>query len=237
MTQQRVLGGPDVVKRLKQVDAVVFTTQDCTIEVPSRFMERDLGDIGERILVYGLFAIIFNDGKYKVLNVCAKVELFPYQFEKVMVDDTEYYRFGFKKDTPVFSRTVVRNDLLMYEAFDEFFFKGKLPWYVNHEMKSKVFDTASSHANSNVASNAQAMEFAISLTSRDNRDRTKLIRQTATSLADFDKYGTTVPMASVYYGIKSPLNKITGSYFREGIVSSLVNPVDKADRVEQVLRA
>lgn len=237
MTPTRVLGGPEVSARLKTTETQVLTTQACVIEAPVRFMERDLGDFGENIMLYGLFAIVFNDGKYRVLNVCAKVHILPNNFEKVVIDEVEYYRFHFLPNTPLFNKTVVRNDLLMYEVFDELPFKGKFPWYVKSYMKPYIFDTAKSHAASNISESTQSVEFMMGMTSRDSRNKTKLIRQTAKSKEDFTKYCVDVGVANVYYGIKSPFAKLIGPYFKEAIISNLVTPSKEVGKTEAILRA
>lgn len=238
MTQaNRVLGGPDVNNRLKVNNNIIVTTQDCYIEAPVRFMERDLGDIGESILVYGLFAIIFSDGKYRRLNICAKVHIYPHHFEKVVIDEIDYYRFHFQANAPIMDKIVVRNDLLLYEAFDEFVYKGKFPWYIDSELKAKIFDTAKTHAASNISESTQAAEFILGATCRDKRNKKMLIRQTAKSKKEFNEYNYDVGIANVYYGIKSPFAKIIGPYFKETIISNLVSESRSVGKTEAILRA
>jgi len=227
-----------VKSRLKKsASGAILTTHDCHIEVPSRFFQRGLGGMGEQTLVYGLFPIIFSDGKYTLFSLCAVARLKPYAFTRKEIGEEEYTVFHFKAGEPVYdTHLVVKVDTLMFNVIDEFVFKGKVPWYVNPVDLAKHFDTAKSHADSGLASNLQVIEFVVSLISRAQGDRSKLLRLAAKAQEDFEK-GTFVALSSVHDSVKSPLNKIAGAYMSEGVISAVLNPADRPEYIERVLRA
>jgi hypothetical protein len=157
----------------------------------------------------------------------------------VEIDEVEYHQFEFRAGDVVIKNTeVVRDDLLMYNIFDEFIFKGKIPWYMDYEDVGKLFDTAKSHGGSDVAGNYEVIELIASMVTRSKDDRSKYIRSVAKSYADtVSSKIDFVPLSSIFYSVNSTVNKIAGSYFSDGVVSALVTPTTKVDKIESILRA
>ena len=217
----------------------VLTKKACRIQIPARFTEIGLGEIGINTFSYGFFPIIFDTDEYCVLNVCAMVELVPYKLLIVNIDEVDYYEFHFDAGQVVIKTTdLVKKETLMYNVFDEFVFKGKLPWYAEYEDVGKLFDTAKYHADSNVSQNVEVIEFIASMISRSKEDRTKYIRLFADSYDDvkLEKVDF-VPLKSVFYSVSSTLNKIAGSYFTDGVTSALVQKSEKAEKIERIIRS
>ena len=217
----------------------VLTKVPCKIQVPVRFSEIGLGQIGIDTFTYGLLAIILETGEYAVLNVNALLQLDPYKQSIVTIDEVDYHEFYFDAGSVVIKTTdLVKNEALLFNVFDEFIFKGKVPWYTEYEDLGKLFDTAAYHAGSRVAQNPEVIEFIASMVSRSKDDRTKYIRETARGLADFTLSNIDyVPLKSVFYAVKSTVNKLTGSYFADGVTSALVSPTTQIDKIERILRA
>jgi hypothetical protein len=217
----------------------ILTKENCKIQIPYRFSSRGLGEVGVDTRIYGCFPIIFEDGKYTLCNVTAVLEINPFKTSVVLIDEVEYHQFEFKAGDVVVKNTeVVRDDLLMYNIFDEFIFKGKIPWYVGYDDLGKVFDTASSHAGSDVAANYEVIELIASMVTRSKEDRSKYIRSVAESYNDVaDSKIDYVPLSSIFYSVNSTVNKIAGSYFSDGVISALVTPTTKVDKIENILRA
>lgn len=217
----------------------VLTKKACKIQVPVRFSEVGLGEIGINTFAYGFFPIIFDDSTYAVINVCALISLDPYKLTVVTIDEIDYHEFHFDPGNVVIKTTdLIKKETLMYNVFDEFIFKGKLPWYAEYSDVGKLFDTAKYHAGSNVSQNLEVIEFVASMISRSNQDRTKYIRSVAESYSD-TALGKVdfVPLKSVFYSVNSTLNKLAGSYFNDGVTSALVNQSVKTERIESIIRA
>jgi hypothetical protein len=217
----------------------ILTKVPCRIQVPVRFSERGLGQVGIQTFTLGLFPIILDTGEYAILNACALVELDPFKVSVVTINEIDYHEFYFEANQVVIKNSnIVRRDSIIYNIFDELIFKGKIPWYIEYEDLAKVFDTAEEYANSNVGQSLEVIEFIASMITRPKQDRMKYIREVAESRSDFslDKIDY-VPLASVFYSVKSTVNKIAGSYFNDGVVSALVNPSDRVENIEKILRA
>ncbi len=217
----------------------VLTKVPCKIQIPVRYTTRGLGNVGSTNYAYGLFPIILETGEYTVLNVCAYVELEPYKTIQISIGEVDYYELYFEANSVIIKTTdIVKRSDIMFNVFDEFIFKGKLPWYAEYEDICKIFDTAKSHADSKVASNPEVIELIASMITRSKEDRTVYIRSVANSLSDvtLDKIDF-VPLNSIFYSVNSTLNKIAGSYFDDGVRSALVSETTGVSRVESILRA
>lgn len=217
----------------------VLTKLPCSIEVPARFMDVGLGQIGVDTFVLGCFAIILEDNTYAVMNVNSLVELDPYKTETVKRDGVDYYQFSFEaKQVMIKTTSLVKRDTLMFNIFDEFDFKGKIPWYMGYEDLGKLFDTAKDYANSNVANNQEVIELLASMITRHKKDRSKYIRVSISNYKDINIANTEfVPLKSVFYSVNSTVNKLAGSYFADSVTSALVNPTEKVEKIESILRA
>ena len=215
-----------------------LTKKDCSIHIPIRFPDVGLAEIAGRTYVFGLIPIIdAMSGAYGVLNVCTMVELSPSKVLKVIVHGEEYYELHFYAGGVVVSNTAcVKKDTIPYNIIDEVIFKGKVPWYVEYDDIGKLYDTAKEYANSNVGQSSETMEFIASLICRVPKDRTRYARLEMSAYEDASKM-TFIPLKSVIFAASTTLNKLTGSYFKDGVNSAIVNPTHKVETVESILRA
>jgi hypothetical protein len=217
----------------------IITKVPCKIQIPARFADIGLAQVGVNTFVYGCFAIINDNNEYAVCNVNTLIEINPFKTLKVKIDDVPYYEFTFEAGQVVIkTSTTVRRDTLMYNVIDELIFQGKVPWYLGYEDVGKLFDTAKEFANSNMGENLETIEFLAAIITRSKDDRTQYIRLAANSYSDVTVNKITyVPLKSMFYSVNSTLNKLSGSYFSDGLTSALVKTTDKVDKLESILRA
>jgi hypothetical protein len=218
----------------------VTTSANLTIHVPVRFTEIGLASVGSSVFIYGLFAMILDSGEYALCNVNALVEIKPSLIERVVIGGNDYLQFKFfPGDTVIVTKELVCRSSLIYTAINEFVFKGKVPYYVDYDDVGKLFDTAKKHAKTSATILPSAMEFLAAFIARSKQDRTKFIRETAESFNDFHREKLEwVPLQSVYWSAPNTVNKLAGAYGgSDGIVSAIVNPTHRAERIEKILRA
>jgi hypothetical protein len=227
------------VKLVDNGKGQIITKENCKIQVPFRYSTRGLGEVGLSTRTYGCFPVIFENNQYTLCNVATVMELNPFKTSVILIDEVEYHQFEFRAGDVVIKNTeAIRDDLLMYPIFDEFIFKGKIPWYMGYEDLGMIFDTADVNAGSKVGSNYEVIELIASIVTRTAGDRTKYARTVAESYADTaDNKIEYVALSSVFYSVNSTVNKIAGSYFNDGVISALVTPTTKADKIETILRA
>lgn len=209
------------------------------IYVPARFAERGLAQIGMETYIVGIFAIVVDDVYYGVSLVNAMMRIEPTSTLKIQIDGDDYYEFSFDAGSVVITSTqLVKTDVLVYRIYDEIISKGRVPWYLGYLELGKIFDTALYHAGANIGANQEVTELLVSMISRDEKDRTKYYRTAIKDLSELETNRPAfIPMRSVQYAPTNTTNKLAGSYFGDAVVSALVNPADRVERIESLLRA
>lgn len=211
----------------------------CKIQIPMRFNNVGLAQVGADTYIYGIFVLILEDGNYAVCNVNSMFKIVPDKILTTKIEGSEYYEFHFNAGDVVSTNTdLVKRDTLIYNVFNEIFFNGNIPWYVEYEDLCKIFDTSKSFADSNVNQNLEVIELIASLISRDQRDRTKYHRRAIKTEEDAKSIKPAfIPLKSVFYAVTNTFSKLAGSYFNDGVVSALVNPSTQSTRIENILKA
>lgn len=219
-------------------DGRLVTTKGCKIYVPSRFAERDLAFIGIETQIVGICAITVEDTYYGVWCVNAMMRIEPTSTVRITIDDEEYFEFAFEAGATVVSSTgLVKTDTLVYKIYDEIIAKGRVPWYLGSVELSNLFDTAKYHAGANIGQNHEVTELIVSMISRNPANRHEYYRTTVKSVDDVVKRRPAfIPLRSVIYAATNTTNKLAGSYFHDGLVSALVTPTERVERIEDLLR-
>lgn len=245
----RTLDVSKYVRDAKKVMSAMVVTKDrqiipkvkCKIHVPTRFMESavELGGLGVNNFVYGFVAIVLEDNTYALLSLVGMISVNPAMVTRVMIEDTEYYELHFNANEPMItSIDIVKRQTMIYFVVKEIWLMGHVPWYADYSDVAKIFATAKSHADSGVGKSPEVVEFLTSLIARPKGDRETLLRLAVKTARDADHRKIEyVPLESVFYSVDSTLNKLTGAYFKQGLVSALVKPADRMDKIESILRA
>lgn len=239
MDVNNLLRDPNRVKSCLQElpDQSLVTTKGCKIIIPSRFEERGLAQIGIDTYIVGIYAIIVEDKYYAVSLVNTMLRITPSSTMKIKIKGVEHYEFTFDPGQIVLPRTnVVKDDILVYKIYDEILSKGKVPWYLGYDELGHIFDTALSHAGANVGTSPEVTELIVSIIARNKDDRTKYYRSTIESIGELKTNPPVyISMKSVPYAATNTTNKLAGSYWSEGVVSALISPTDRQERIENIL--
>ena len=229
----------NVRKHLRVENDQLLCDKPTYIHIPTRFMDKGLGEVGTNNTIFGIFPVILADTKeYGVFSVDAMVYINPFLTDEIEIDGVSYYSFYFEADTPIVSNmNVIKSDSIMYNILDEFLIKGKVPWYISYEDLCKFLDTAESHGGSNVAANYEIIEILSSMVARSVDNRKVYIRNAIEAKEDVDKKIEYIPLSSVMYVATGTVNKLIGAYMEEGITSALVTASEESTRIEKLLRA
>lgn len=209
------------------------------IYIPARFAERGLAQIGIDTYIVGIYAIVVEDVYYGVSMVNAMLPIEPTSTLKLQIEGDDYYEFSFDAGSTVVTSTdLVKTDVLVYKIYDEVISKGRVPWYLGYLELGKIFDTASYHAGASIGREQEVTELIISMISRNEQDRNLYYRTTVQDLGELQtKRPAFIPLRSVQFAATNTTNKLAGSYFGDALVSALVNPTDRVERIESLLRA
>lgn len=220
-------------------DGRLVALKEVKMYVPYRFVEHDLAYIGIDNYTVGIYALTVDDHYYCVSSVCAMVNIDPSNINVVKINDDDYYEFVFNPGATVLKSTsLVKADILVYKIYDEIFSKAAIPWYLSYDDLGKLFDTARYHAGANIGANQEITELIVSIIARNPKDRTKYYRTVINTLADLKTNPPCyIPLRSVTYAATNTTNKLAGSYMQLGIVSALVSPSTRVERLESLLTA
>lgn len=218
-------------------DGAVYTKVPCKIQIPQRFLERHLANIGAEVYILGFFAIIMEDSYYGVNLTDAMMRITPSSTETIEIDGTVYLEFQFDAGDRVFYTVeLVKNDTLTYYIYDELIAKGRVPWYLNYFDLDKLFDTAELHAGIRLGNRA-IISLIVSTITRNKDDLSQLYRHVLEKPSDIeDNPPTVIPFRSVIWNTQDTTSKLIGAYFGDSITSALVNPSDRVERIEELLR-
>ena len=220
-------------------DGSLIAKRPVKIYIPARFVERGLAEIGAESHIVGIYAMVVEDAYYAVSLVNAMMPIIPTSIVETKIQGDGYYEFAFAAGSVIFPTTdLVKTDVLVYRIYDEIISKGRVPWYLGYTELGHLFDSALYHAGANIGQNNEVTELIVSLIARDAEDRTKYYRSTALTQEDLVKHPPTfIPLKSVTYAATNTTNKLAGSYWSVGVVSALVSPSDRVEKIESLLRA
>ena len=240
MDVRKLIRNPETVKGQlkKQADNTVITNRGCKIYIPARFAERNLADLGVDNYIVGMFAMTVDDTYYSFCNINALIQITPDSVNKINIEGEDYLEFVFMKGSTVIKNTfLVMNDILVFRIYDEFMSKGNIPWYMNYEDAGKMFETAGKHGGTSVGSSPEVVEMLIATIFGDAKDRNISLRTIINTGEDLiTKKFVTIPLRSVAYAASNTTNKLAGSYFSVGLTSALVNPTERTEKIEAILR-
>lgn len=218
----------------------VICKNACRIQVPKFFFEHGLGEIGLDTRIFGFFPVILETGQFALVNTMAMFQIAPTRTSIITVDDVEYYEFFFAKDSVIFRTTaLLAESKIAFEVLQNFFFMGRVPWYVGYDDHGKLFDTAPKFASFGAVKSPVTIEFLTAMVARKaGANNNEFLRNQIKTIADGEVGNVDwVPMSSVMVSVRSPLNKIAGAHAQDGIISAIIAPSKKVGAVERIVRA
>lgn len=216
----------------------IVCKKPCRIIFPSRFIEAKIANIGVNTYSYGLFAVVLENGEYDVFNTMSFIELTPYRYGKITFDEDDYEELFFEAGSQVFRTShLVMRATLAWNAVNEFLFNAKVPWYVSPDDLARIYRNSRKYGDSSVGDVPVTMEMLVAIITRSSTDHSVQIRHVAESLKDYEVEKIDfIPLKSVFEAVPTAVDKLTGSYLSDGIVSLLNKKAKKTSAIEEILR-
>lgn len=229
---------PNAVKKLfKTTGNIITVLEDLTVVFPDRYVNQELAFIGSTVKMVSIFAVVDKNRNYGVVLAPIFIELSPMNITSVDIDGSINKVLEFKKgDVFAGNRELILNEDFMYNLFDEFFLKGKIPWFLNYEHISNLFMEAKKYAGSKLGGNPLAMEILTAIICRVEGNKELFFRQVLESNKS-KKKKTHVGLSNIYYSFDNTNSKINGSYYGSGVSSAIINQEKETTKVADVLRA
>lgn len=224
---------------LKQMpDGSIMALKSCKIHIPVRYEEKDIATISNKVSTVAIFAIILDDKYYGIVTIPSFINLEPSYVNKIKIDDVGYYEMDFEEGSTVISSVdLIKKDVMTYYIYNEFIAGGKIPWFFSYSDIIRLFDNAQKFAGARVGANFAITDMVACTICRDSKDVTKFYRhQYKTIDQEQNNPPVILPLRNVSSGASNTTAKLLGSYFSDGMTSALINPSERLEHIEELLR-
>lgn len=226
-----------VLPVLKRQGNVVYATGPCRIYIPKRFEDVGLAEVGEQVKFVGIYALAAGN-HYAVDTIPALITTSPVAINTVKVDEVDYLEFEYDKGSEVISNTqLVQNKLMLYSIDSEIIAKGRVPGYLDYEDLAKLFDRSGEYGGMKLGANKAILAMIAMTIARDPKDGVTFYRHTIKDKAELQSRPPTyVALRNIGVTASNTTAKLLGSYFDKGLTSALINPSDRNEGIEDLLR-
>lgn len=216
-------------------DGSVITKTGCKIYIPVSFRDKNLASLGNEVYIAGIYMMTVNDSDYAVSLVNAMMRIEPSSINQVTIADKDHFEFIFEPGDTVFASTdLVVNAKLLYYIYDEIVAKGNVPPYMDYMDLGRLFDSSQKHAGKKLASTPTILHMLLSMIARNPEDLTQYFRQ-ITNGKDSEKVRF-IQLRSSTHGANNTTARLMGAHFSDNLTSALVNPSDREEDIEHILR-
>lgn len=216
-------------------DHSVICNRDMEVYIPKRFVENGMAQVSERITTAAVLGLVIPGVAYAPLVALAEVILAPLNIREVSVNGDLYMVLEFSKgDTLIESLEVMQDPNFAYTYHLEFDFYAKVPWYVNKDVLTALFDNAKKETGSSVGSSPQVIRVLKALMLRDPDNLAITYRNSKAMLAG--KEPVIVGLNNSAMLIDGTFPKIMGGYLRDNTLAAIVNPDTKVTDLEKVIK-
>ena len=219
-------------------DGKVITTKGCKIYAPARWAEQRLAFIGNDTILFGYFLIVVENAYYVCGRACTMFPLQPAVTKQVQIGDDSYLEFTFDPGTTVIKNlNCVMDDTLPYQMHHEFIELGKIPGYLSYSDQANLFESVIELCGVKLGANEAVLSAIASSVMKDPEDLGRSYAFKINSIANEREFTPAiVPFRDVQYGATNVTAKLMGSYSDLAITSALVNPSERNERFEDLLR-
>lgn len=216
-----------------KLKCMTFIGQSLVVYIPARYEVFDLLTMADTVTTLAVVDLVI-DQKYRAgLLLLATIEMEPDDVEKIMVDDLQYVKLTLSTGAKFICNTErIADATIVYAVWTEFVGSGKLPYFIDYSSLSKLFDQAKSMCDLNIPVDHVMYEVIFSYLCREQDNLSVTYRHT-----DMFKPFKMIGLRNVGYATSSTLSKIMGSYFSQGLNSSLIQTSTERSPMEDLLRS
>ena len=231
---------PDLVKQHCVVtpDQKLVTKKECRILFPETWVGRELAWIEGNIRILTKYMLMI-DGDYTVINDCAYMPLTPDSIFSNDIDGVTHYELVFFAGSVVCPNlNLVVNDNILYYIADEFLTKTRKPPYFEYSDMAKLFLNSQWHTKLKLANNNTILELWTATLARWSQDEMIQYRYKANTIQDslVDK-PSYISFKSPVYMANATLSKVSGAYWRDGLMSAITTESHVIEPLEALVRA
>lgn len=216
----------------------VIAVKPVKVYIPARYKQSDMAVFETEKTFVGICALVVEDKYYAVSCVTSFMRTEPATINNVTIDDNEYIEMSYEPGDKIITNiNLVVVDSLLYRIYDEFIAKGRVPWFLGYEDIGNLFVNSGYYNGVTIGSNPQIFEMIVAAICRAPDSIRNHYRQKVLSKEELKTNPPViVPLRAVSMGATNAIAKLMGPYFDDNVTSTLVNPGERVERVERLLR-
>lgn len=231
---------PDMLDKTLQVqeDGSVVALCDLEVHLLQQWENSWVTTVGETVSSY-LVAGVVTPSYYFSLTALMEVVFLPRDMEVKTIDTgvkkENYNVMLFNKgDVVIENIHVMRDNNAAYKYFTEFKKYARVPWYIDNNVLSGLFDNAAEESGARVGVAPQAIRVYDAYQYRDPDDHNRPYRYSKAMLEG--RPPVIVGLNNISMIVEGTLAKTMGGYLNQSTIAAIVNPSDRVTITEKVIK-
>lgn len=218
-----------------QEDKSVVANRYFEVHLPKRFTENGMAEVTNVVTSVVVLGLVIPDECYGTLIALVGCTMLPSGIREVNIEGEKYIVLEFEEgDTFIENLSVTKDPDAPYYYFMEFNVYARVPWYVQPEMLTSLYDLAKQDLGRTVGTTPHVMRV---FNAMQFRDPTNLDRPYRYSKAMLDgRPPVIVGLNNTSMLIDGTFSKLLGGYLSDNILAAIINPDQRATDFEKVIK-
>ena len=211
---------------------MIFIGDSLELRIPKRFEVYGMLEITETVTTVAVLDMIIDEKYQAGLNLLAHIQVIPREISEMVYEEIAYLVLYLEHGDQFMLHTqVVRDGSIVSSLYVEFITRGKPIYTLDYIKLALLFDRAKALTTQSIGVDRVLFEMIISHLARSQDDVFKQYRYT-----DMVKPMRLINLRSVSYAPTSTTARLLGSYFDDGLSTSLIHQVENEQPFENLLR-
>ena len=212
---------------------MTFTGNSLIVYIPYRYSSYNLLTLADRVTTLAVIDLVIDDEFQAGLLMLTTIEIEPDEVSTIMVGDLQYVKLTLSNGSVFIHNTDrIANGDIVYALWMEAITRGNLPYFIGYEALSTLFDQSKSMCDHNLPVEHSVLEIVYSKLARKADDLTVQYRHT-----DMKEDFAMIALRDIGYANDSTTARLMGSYFSQGLNSSLLQTTTEHSQIEDLLRS
>lgn len=231
---------PEMLEKTLEVreDGSVVALRKLEVHLLQRWENSWFTTVGESVHSY-LVAGVVTDSYFFSLTALMEVNFLPRDMEvKTIVTGTKKENYNVllfeAGDVVIENVHVMRDNNAAYKYFTEFKKYARIPWYIDNNVLSGLFDNAAEECGGRVGMSPQTIRVYDAYQYRDPDDHNRQYRYS--NAMKEGRPPVIVGLNNVSMLVESTMSKHMGGYLNQSTIAAIVNPTDRVTITEKVIK-
>lgn len=220
-------------KKITVKNKLTIANKKLSILIPEKYVQSGLAFITDTIKTVSVYAILDTEDNYSVINIPISTVLTPSSIENIDINGDTYIMAIYEEGDSLFTTNdLVEDDGLLYSMFNYFIMGGNIPFYMEYEDLGDLMVKSKEYTGRDIGSNPITLEILSSILARDPDQQDLYYR-----LSKMTKSPVYKGLNNQFHVFDNTTSKLVGSYFSDGVVTSLVDKSLESTNIEEIIKA